>query len=153
MKIKIEYRESNKIYPYMNNPRFNDAAVEKVAMSLKEYGWQQPIVVDCDGVIVVGHTRWKAACGLGMKTCPVVVAKDLTPEQVKAYRIADNRTGELADWDVELLEMEFNGLADVEYDIALTGFDMETARPDADGQGNQPGKEIVCPVCGHRWEK
>ena len=120
--MKIEEWKTADIIPYENNPRINDMAVDKVAMSLEQYGWQQPIVVDGDGVTVCGHTRLKAAIKLGMETCPVVVADQLTPEQVKAYRIADNRTGELADWNYDLLNLEIKELKDLDFDIELTGF-------------------------------
>ncbi|HBJ38540.1 MAG TPA: chromosome partitioning protein ParB, partial [Planctomycetaceae bacterium] len=85
--------------PYESNPRVNDKAVDAVAASIKEYGFSQPIVVDTYGVIIVGHTRLKAAQKLGLEYVPVVVACHLTPEQARAYRIADNKTAELADWD------------------------------------------------------
>lgn len=108
--------------PYENNPRINDEAVEKVAASLKAYGFRQPIVVDQDGVIVVGHTRLKAAKSLGMDKVPVHVA-DLTPEHARAYRIADNRTGEDAEWDASLLSDEIDALLADGYDTDLLGFD------------------------------
>ncbi|WP_240164401.1 ParB N-terminal domain-containing protein [Limosilactobacillus mucosae] len=85
------------VKPYENNPRDNDGAVEATANSIKEFGWQQPIVVDKDMVVIAGHTRLKAAKQLGLKHVPIVVA-DLSEEQAKAYRLADNKTGELADW-------------------------------------------------------
>lgn len=96
--MQVESMSIDDIKPYENNPRDNDDAVDSVANSIKEFGWQQPIVVDKDNVIIVGHTRYKAAKKLGMDKVPVVVASKLTPEQVKAYRLADNKVGELADW-------------------------------------------------------
>jgi len=96
--------------PYAKNPRRNDAAVEKVAASIREFGWAQPIVVDGDGVIIIGHTRLKAAKKLGLKTVPVLVRADLTPEQVAALRLADNKTAELAEWDEPLLAAELDAL-------------------------------------------
>lgn len=109
------------IRPYENNPRDNDDAVDSVANSIKEFGWQQPIVVDKDMVIIVGHTRYKAAKKLGMDKVPVVVASELTPEQVKAYRLADNKVGELADWDMEKLNTELDGIEDI--DMSEFGFE------------------------------
>ena len=109
------------VRPYEGNPRRNEQAVDAVAASLREFGWRQPIVVDADGTIVVGHTRLKAALALGMDEVPVVVASDLTPEQVAAYRLADNSTAELAEWDSELLAQELDGLADL--DMSAFGFD------------------------------
>ena len=91
MKFDIEIRSIKDIRPYDNNPRINDDAVDAVAASLKEFGFRQPIVVDGDGVIVCGHTRYKAAQQLGLKKVPVHVATDLSPDQIKAYRIADIR--------------------------------------------------------------
>ena len=88
--MQIELRPIDQVKPYPGNPRQNDEAVDAVAASLKEFGFRQPIVVDADGVIIVGHTRYKAAQKLGLKQVPVHVATDLTPAQVKAYRIADN---------------------------------------------------------------
>jgi hypothetical protein len=123
--MKIENRKIETIAPYFNNPRNNDSAVSAVIMSLQEFGWQQPIVVDKDGVIVVGHTRYKAAKILRMKTVPVVVMSGKSPEQIQAYRIADNRTGELADWDKDLLDIEIQDLSEVEFDLELTGFNLE----------------------------
>ena len=114
------------IRPYENNPRRNDDAVDKVANSIKEFGWQQPIVVDKDNVIIVGHTRWKAAKKLKLKTVPVVVA-DLSEEQAKAYRIADNSTGEIATWDYDLLVPEIQGL---DYDMSEFGLDLTDTETD-----------------------
>jgi ParB-like chromosome segregation protein Spo0J len=94
-----------------------------VAASLKEYGFRQPIVVDADGIVIAGHTRLLAAKQIGMKQVPVHVATDLSPTQVKAYRLADNRTAEETSWDLELLPLELEGLVDLEYDLDLLGFD------------------------------
>ena len=121
----IEERDLATIRPYENNPRQNDDAVKAVAASLKEFGWRQPIVVDTDGVIVVGHTRYKAALRLGWTKAPVHVAKDLTPAQAKAYRIADNQTATIAGWDYELLPVEIEALREMKFDINLLGFDDE----------------------------
>lgn len=109
------------IRPYEKNPRHNEGAVEAVARSIKEFGWQQPIVVDKDMVVIVGHTRLKAAEQLGLTEVPVVVADHLTPEQVQAYRIADNKTGEIAEWDFALLPME---LKDLQVSSTRTVFSM-----------------------------
>ena len=108
--MDIKNMKITDIRPYEKNPRHNDGAVEAVARSIKEFGWQQPIVVDKDMVVIVGHTRLKAAEQLGLTEVPVVVADHLTPEQVQAYRIADNKTGEIAEWDYALLPMELKDL-------------------------------------------
>lgn len=115
--IKIEYRKTKDIIPYENNPRKNDEAVEYVANSIKEYGFKQPIVVDEEGVIIAGHTRLKAAKVLGLDEVPVIVASDLTEEQVKAYRIADNKVSDFSIWDNKKLLEE---LDDIEL---FTGFE------------------------------
>lgn len=119
----IESRALKDIIPYENNPRLNDSAVEAVAASIREFGFKVPIVVDADGVVVTGHTRLKAAHQLGMTEVPVIVAKDLSAEQIKAYRIADNKTSELADWDYDLLPIELSQLGDTGFDLDLLGFD------------------------------
>lgn len=110
------------IKPYKHNPRKNDRAVEYVANSLRTFGWKQPIVIDENYEIVAGHTRWKAAKTLGMETCPCVLADDLTPEQVQAYRLADNKLAEMSDWDFDLLEMEMNDIDPNLFDMADFGF-------------------------------
>lgn len=121
-KLKVEYRNVADLNPYANNPRLNDGAVDAVAASIKEFGFKVPIVVDSDGVIVTGHTRLKAAKKLGIDTVPVIVADDLTPEQVKAFRLADNKTGELAQWDLDKLDIELDGIDEI--DMGDFGFDM-----------------------------
>src|SRR5262249_26632458 len=108
--MKIALRKLADIRPYENNPRLNEDAVEAVAASIRQFGCRQPIVLDVHGVIVVGHTRYKAAQKLGLEKVPVHVAKDLTPEQIKAYRIADNKTADLSDWNYELLPIELTEL-------------------------------------------
>ncbi|MCA9101860.1 MAG: ParB N-terminal domain-containing protein, partial [Planctomycetales bacterium] len=123
--MKITQRDISSIKPYENNPRINDAAVDAVADSIRQFGFRQPIVVDAAGVIIVGHTRWKAAQKLGMKTVPVHVATDLTEAKIKAYRIADNKSAELADWDMDLLPLELAGLVEMDFDIETLGFTAE----------------------------
>lgn len=123
--MKIQLWTVDKVTPYKKNPRRNEDAVEKVAASLKEFGWKQPIVVDKDGVIIVGHTRLLAALRLGMREVPVLVATDLSPAQVKAYRLADNRVHEESEWDEELLALELGDLAKLGFDLTATGFDAD----------------------------
>jgi len=123
--MKIEMRPIAEIKPYEQNPRLNDDAVEAVAESIRRFGFRQPIVVDEGGVIVCGHTRWKAAQKLGLEKAPVHVARDLTPEQIRAYRIADNKTAELAEWNMELLPIELAELGDAGIDWSLLGFDQD----------------------------
>jgi DNA modification methylase len=123
--MKVAQRPIADITPYEKNPRQNDAAVEAVAASIREFGFRQPIVVDAEGVIICGHTRFKAAQKLGLAKVPVHVATDLTPEQIRAYRIADNKTGELATWDLELLPIEIAELQSAGIDWSLLGFDAD----------------------------
>jgi site-specific DNA-methyltransferase (adenine-specific) len=104
--MNIEMRSIDSIRPYENNPRQNDAGVDAVAASLREFGWRQPIVVDEEGVIIVGHTRYKAALKLGWVEVPVHVAVGLTSAQARAYRIADNQTATLSTWDDDKLPLE-----------------------------------------------
>lgn len=98
--MNIVYRQLETISPYEKNPRKNDDAVEYVANSIREFGFKVPIVIDKDGVIVAGHTRYKAAKKLKMENVPCIVADDLTDEQIKAFRLADNKTAEKATWDL-----------------------------------------------------
>jgi DNA modification methylase len=124
--MKIEMWPIDRPIPYARNPRNNDgAAVAKVKASLQEFGFRQPLVVDTDGVIICGHTRKKAAHELGMTEVPVLVAADLTPAQVRAYRIADNRTNQEATWVDDLLSLELDELQISDFDLTLTGFDPE----------------------------
>ena len=120
--MQIEMWLITRVRPYDQNPRNNDAAVDAVARSIQEFGFRQPIVVDPDGVIIVGHTRYKAALKLGMTEVPVHVAIGLTPAQIKAYRIADNQTSSIADWDFDLLPLEISDLKSLDFNIDLLGF-------------------------------
>jgi DNA modification methylase len=127
------------VIPYARNPRRNEAAVAKVAASLQEFGWRQPIVVDEDMVVVAGHTRLEAARTLSMEEVPIHIATGLTPEQIKAYRLADNRVGQEAEWDAELLRLELGELEGMDFALDLTGFDSDElaqfmAEPIEEGQ-------------------
>ena len=121
--MNVKNIDIKKLKPYEKNPRKNKKAVEAVANSIKEFGFKVPIVIDKENVIVCGHTRFKAAQQLGIETVPCVVADDLTDEQTKAFRLADNKTAELADWDFDLLETEIENLDDI--DMSLFGFDVD----------------------------
>ncbi|MEL6896086.1 MAG: DNA modification methylase [Planctomycetota bacterium] len=123
--MQVEMWSLDRIKPYEKNPRINDDAVAAVVQSINEFGFRQPIVVDPDGVIIVGHTRWKAAKQLNLAEVPVHIATDLEPEAVKAYRIADNRTGENAKWDYDLLPIEVGELQQVGFDCELLGFNSD----------------------------
>ena len=121
-KLSIVYLGVNEITPYEKNARLNNKAVDAVASSIKEYGFKNPILIDKDNIIIAGHTRLKAAQKLGIEIVPCIYADDLTDEQVKAFRIADNKTGEIADWDFDLLEEELQDLIGGGYDISSLGF-------------------------------
>lgn len=123
-KTKIVEKKLSEITPYENNPRINDSAVSAVANSIQQFGFKVPIVVDKDSVIVCGHTRYKAARNLGMESVPCIVADDLNPEQVKAFRLADNKTAELAEWDFELLDAELEELSAI-FNMEDFGFEFE----------------------------
>lgn len=121
--MHVETWAIDRVIRYEKNPRHNDAAVAKVAASLKEFGWRQPVVVDAKGVIIVGDTRYLAARSLGMTEVPVHPALELTAEQARAYRIADNRVAQESEWDDEKLIEELLSLKLSDYDLAQTGFD------------------------------
>lgn len=121
--MEIIEKKIENITPYEKNPRKNDEAVDAVANSIKEFGFKVPIVIDKDGIIVAGHTRYKAAKKLRMKSVPCIVASDLTDEQIKAFRLADNRTAELAEWDMELLTEELDEILNI--DMSEFGFEAE----------------------------
>jgi DNA modification methylase len=123
--MQIKSRPIDSIRPYEHNPRINDAAVDAVAASIRAFGFRQPIVVDSNGVIVVGHTRYKAALKLGLKKVPVHVATGLTATQIKAYRLADNQTASLSQWDHDLLPRELADLQQMDFNLDLTGFSAD----------------------------
>lgn len=157
--MKIIDKKLAELTPYANNPRLNDGAVDAVAASIKAFGFKVPLVVTADGIIVAGHTRLKAAQKLGLKTVPCIVADDLTPEQIKAFRLADNKVGELAEWDFEKLDLE---LEELDFDMTPFGFDEvgEASTNDIDGGGeistddfNDGEFECTCPRCGFKFNK
>lgn len=119
----------SEVHPYKNNPRKNDKAVDAVAESIKQYGFLVPLVISKEHEIITGHTRYRAAKKLGLASVPCILADELTPEQVKAFRLVDNKVGELAEWDVELLPLE---LADIAADLSAFGF--ETVSEDDFGE-------------------
>jgi DNA modification methylase len=123
--LHVEIRRIDQITPYHRNPRVNDAAVDAVAHSIEAFGFRQPVVVDGEGVVIIGHTRLKAATKLGLTEVPVHVAEGLSADQVKALRIADNQTATIAEWNVDLLGLELADLKDVGFDLDLLGFDAD----------------------------
>jgi ParB-like chromosome segregation protein Spo0J len=123
--MKITWIPLNEIVPYEGNPRtIGDDAVEAVANSIQEFGWQQPIVIDSDKVIISGHVRRLAAIKLGLEKVPVLIAKDLSPEKIKAFRIADNKSHELAEWDFKQLLTEITAIGE-SVDLTLLGFEQD----------------------------
>lgn len=122
--LKIIYKDITEVTPYINNPRHNERGVDKVAASIREFGFKVPIILDGTGCIVAGHTRILAAQQLGLRTIPCVVADDLTEAQIKAFRIADNKVAEFSSWDDVLLLEEFQALREMDFDVSLTGFDL-----------------------------
>lgn len=152
--MEIITKKLNELIPYENNPRINDEAVKYVAESIKQFGWKVPMVIDENNVIVSGHTRYKAAKELGIEEVPCIIADDLTEEQIKAFRLADNKVGEIAQWDMEKLELE---LEELDFDMGDFGFielaDLdiggffEDAEPKPEKEPEEE-KEIQCPHCG-----
>lgn len=119
--LSIQYKNIDDLKPYENNPRINDNAVDSVMNSIKEFGFKVPLVITKDNVIVAGHTRLLAAKKLGLDEVPCIIADDLSDDQIKAFRLADNKVSELAEWDFSKLEME---LAEIELDMSLFSFEM-----------------------------
>ena len=119
---EIKYCDPLDLIPYENNPRVNDYAVKRVLESIKEFGFRNPILVDPDMVIIAGHTRREASILAGLEEVPYIVAEDLTPEQVKAYRIADNKLAELSTWDEDMLKEELWSLQEADFSLEVMGF-------------------------------
>lgn len=152
--MEIIAKKLGDLIPYENNPRINDEAVKYVAESIKQFGWKVPMVIDGNNVIVSGHTRYKAAQELGIEEVPCIIADDLTEEQIKAFRLADNKVGEIAQWDMGKLELE---LEELDFDMGDFGFielaDLdvddffEEAEPKEEAEPEEE-KEIQCPHCG-----
>lgn len=156
-KLKIEYLSTNELIPYANNPRNNDEAVDYVANSIKEFGFKVPCVIDNEKNVVCGHTRLKAAKKLGIKEVPCIIADDLTEEQIDAFRLADNKTAEIATWDFEKLEIELESISGI--DMSDFGFDFSSDKEeytfdeDVDGKSEseydeKKEKYTICPQCG-----
>lgn len=142
--MKVFEANIKDIKPYPNNPRIiTNEAIEKVANSIKEFGMQQPIVVDKDMVIIVGHTRLKACESLGMGTVPCVIADNLSEEQVKAYRLADNKTNEFTDWNLELLDFELGDLFKDNFDMEQFGFELDLDGEERERKYNDKGGGLV----------
>jgi hypothetical protein len=163
--VSVEWRSIDSVKPYEKNPRKNDGkATDVVARSIKLYGFQSPIIADENGVIVAGHTRWKAAKKLGMQTVPVVDAKKdgkwLSEAECRAYRIADNKTNEFAEWDDDLLHIELEAIRidmpefDAEFMAGTFGAEPNFDIPDSNkniDEDAMSNTEHECPKCGFKW--
>jgi site-specific DNA-methyltransferase (adenine-specific) len=153
--MKIVNKKVEELKPYVNNPRFNDDAVEYVANSIKEFGFKVPIVIDKNNEIVAGHTRYKASLALGLDEVPCIVADDLNEEQIKAFRLADNKVSEYAEWNFELLGEE---IQDVDIDMEQFGFESlddlsdDDFIQDTEITKDKEKKVITCPNCGMEFE-
>ena len=154
--MEIKMIKVEDIKPYENNPRFNDEAVEYVAKSIKEFGFKVPMVIDKDNVIVAGHTRFKAAMELGLTEVPCIVADDLTEEQVKAFRLADNKVSEKAGWNYELLDEELEEILDIDMQdfgfIKNEDIDIDNFFEENNEEKEQKVTKIKCPCCGEIFE-
>ena len=151
--MEIVNKKIEELKPYANNPRFNDDAVEYVAKSIKEFGFKVPIIVDKDGVIVAGHTRYKASIELGLKEVPCIVADDLNDEQIKAFRLADNKVSEKAQWNMELLDEELSDILDInmqDFGFAEINIDWDNVADLSDDNYDKPEHNMLeCPSCHH----
>ena len=150
--MQIVYKKVNELIPYENNPRINDEAVEYVKNSIKEFGFKVPIVIDKNNVIIAGHTRLKASLELKLKEVPCIIADDLSEEQIKAFRLADNKVSEKSQWDFSKLDEELDSILDI--DMSLFNFNINTDNvnlddffEDSDNKKEKESKLIECPYC------
>lgn len=154
--MQIIKKNVNELVPYENNPRHNDDAVEYVANSIEQFGFKVPIIIDKDNVIVAGHTRLKAAKKLGMEYVPCILADDLSDEQVRAFRLADNKVGELAGWDFTKRDEELAKILDIDmsmFNFKEDEFDINELFEKAETQEKEHKKKtITCPHCGETFE-
>ena len=151
-KLEIKYIPIDNIKPYKNNPRLNEDSVPYVMNSIKEFGFKNPIILDKNNVIVAGHTRLESAKRLDMKEVPVIYADDLTEEQVKAFRLADNKVAEKSMWDYTKLDEELDSILDI--DMSMFDFDINTDDLELDYDNENEVEDINkklcrCPKCGH----
>ena len=164
--MEIIAKKLDELKPYENNPRHNDSAVQYVKNSIEEFGFKVPLVLDKDNVIVCGHTRYKAAMQMGLKEVPCIMADDLTEDQINAFRLADNKTQELAEWDWNKIGIELDSITGI--DMSLMGFEDFLDQSDP---GELPEKKLrggaeidldsfgddeftyVCPCCGFRFNE
>lgn len=149
--MEIINKKLDELRPYENNPRFNDDAVEYVANSIKEFGFKVPIVIDKDNVIVAGHTRYKASMELGLEEVPCIIADDLTDEQIKAFRLADNKVSEKSEWNLELLNEELEEILNINMDefgfLKREEIDVENIDVDEYFEDESNERKLICPNC------
>ena len=151
--MEIIYKNIDELIPYENNPRLNDEAVEYVKNSIKEFGFKVPIVIDKDNVIIAGHTRIKASKELGIKDIPCIIADDLTEEQAKAFRLADNKVAEKSLWDYTKLDEELDSILDIDmsmFDFNSSDIDWNDIEEISEETYQEPShKMLECPKCHH----
>ena len=164
--MQVENWPIDKLIYYVNNPRKNDHVVDNMAAFIKEYGFLVPVIAKSDGLVVDGHLRLKAAKKLGIDTIPVVLADNLSDIQIRALRIAINKSAELAEWDMDMVRLELEALNLDDFDLDLTGFDLDEVKEmsgddlnlddffeNSGGDGQKEPKKITCPNCGEEFEK
>lgn len=161
MNLNIIYKKLSEIKEYENNPRINNEAIEPVTHSIQNFGFLVPIVLDKNHVIIAGHTRKKAAEKLNMETVPCIYAGDLTEEQIKAFRLADNKTAEFSEWDIEKLEKELSNIMEIDMESLFHFPDFSSESIDVSDEDflqqcelsqHKKAKTIVCPHCGEAFE-
>jgi ParB-like chromosome segregation protein Spo0J len=158
--MEIVYKNLSELKPYENNPRDNDGAVDIVAKSIKAFGFKVPIIIDSDNVIVAGHTRYKAAEELRIESVPCIIADDLSPEQVNAFRLVDNKTSEFSEWDIEKLQKE---LSEISVDLSEFGLERigdmiheeleNTSQELPTSDYNDSEFDCECPRCGFKFNR
>ena len=167
--MQVEILKISELKPYEKNPRINDEAIEKVAQSIQDFGFNVPILLDEDKSIVAGHTRYEAAKSLGIKEVPCIILTDLDEDKIAQYRIIDNKTAELSSWNFDKLFSELDQIVDVDMSIYQfdTGTDPEEEDEESDEvTGNlydgceieldaydEEAFDIECPYCGFRWNE
>jgi 3'-phosphoadenosine 5'-phosphosulfate sulfotransferase (PAPS reductase)/FAD synthetase len=141
-KLKLEHWPITKLKPYERNPRKNDAAIDRMVASIKEFGFSVPILIKSDGEIIAGHLRTKAARKIGMKQLPVIICDGWTDAQVKAFRLMENKSVSWAEWDADLLKLEFADLKALDFDLDLTGFDLGEISDFFSETDARPGEKV-----------
>lgn len=151
--MEIINKKVSELKPYENNPRKNDDAVQYVRNSIEQFGFKVPIIIDKNNVVIAGHTRLKAAEEIGLKEVPCIIADDLTDEQVKAFRLADNKVSEKSMWDYSKLDEELNSILDIDmaqFDFETTDIDWDSVEDLTNENYDKPEHNMLeCPYCHH----